>query len=118
MIQILSHRCRHIGISVRKRFYSRYKIADYLAEWITTEVSYGLFLSDHLILDIVESELVIMPAIMCQNLRGPTYWHLRACLRIGMSVEEVEQVQAVIKSAAALVGRSLDVQRARDVTDV
>ena len=89
-----------------------------MPEWITTEVSYGLFLSDHTILDIVESELVIMPAIMCQNLRGPTYWHLRACLRIGMSVEEVEQVQDVIESVAAFAGRNLDVQRARDVTDV
>lgn len=64
-----------------------------------------------------ETELVVLLAIMCQNLRGPTYWHLRACLRVGWTHEEVEAVHKVIDSVAAFGGRVLDVQRVADVTD-
>ncbi|KAK3366679.1 hypothetical protein B0T24DRAFT_534698, partial [Lasiosphaeria ovina] len=55
--------------------------------WISVNVSYGLFLSDHLILRMQETELVVLPAIMTQSLHGPTYWHLRACLRVVMEAE-------------------------------
>ncbi|KAH6682291.1 hypothetical protein F5X68DRAFT_192631 [Plectosphaerella plurivora] len=85
--------------------------------WISVNVSYGLFLSDHRILSMQETELVVLPAIMTQNLRGPTYWHLRACLRVGMEVEEVEAIHKVIEAVAAYGGKTLDVQRAADVTD-
>lgn len=85
--------------------------------WISVNVSYGLFLSDHRILTMQETELVVTPAIMTQNLRGPTYWHLRACLRVGMEPEEVEAVHKVIEAVAAHGGKTLDVQRVADVTD-
>ncbi|KAK4100184.1 hypothetical protein N658DRAFT_508121 [Parathielavia hyrcaniae] len=85
--------------------------------WISVNVSYGLFLSDHRILTMQETELVVLPAIMTQNLRGPTYWHLRACLRVGMEAEEVEAVHKVIEAVAAHGGKTLDVQRVEDVTD-
>jgi hypothetical protein len=52
-------------------------------------MSYGLFLSDHRILSMQETELVVLPAVITQNLRGPTYWHLNACLRVGMEPDEV-----------------------------
>lgn len=80
-------------------------------------MSYGLFLSDYSILSIQETELVVLPAIMCQNLRGPTYWHLRACLRVGMAAEEVEALHKVIERVAAFGGKTLDVQRVADVND-
>lgn len=64
-----------------------------------------------------ETELVVLPAIMCQNLKGPTYWHLRACLRVGMMPEEVEAIHKVIERVAAFGGKTLDVQRVADVTD-
>lgn len=64
-----------------------------------------------------ETELVVTPAIMCQNLRGPTYWHLRACLRVGMTIEEVEAMHKVIERVAAFGGLTLDVQRVADVDD-
>lgn len=80
-------------------------------------VSYGLFLSDHRILSMQETELVVLPAIMTQNLQGPTYWRLRACLRVGITPEEVEAVHKVIESVAAYGGKTLDVQRVQDVTD-
>lgn len=88
-----------------------------MTAWISVNISYGLFLSDHRILNIQETELVVLPAIMAQNLRAPTYWHLRACLRVGIEAEEVEAVQKIIEVIAAHGGRTLDVQRVRDVTD-
>lgn len=80
-------------------------------------VSYGLFLSDHRLLSMQETELVVLPAIMTQNLHGPTYWHLRACLRVGIEPEEVEAIHKTIEAVAAYGGKTLDVQRVKDVTD-
>ncbi len=67
------------------------------SEWISTDISYGLFLSNHQVLNIAESELVILPAILCQDLQGPTNWHLKGCLRVGFTPEEVDAVQKVIE---------------------
>ncbi|KAK3367559.1 hypothetical protein B0H63DRAFT_529275 [Podospora didyma] len=86
--------------------------------WISVNVSYGLFLSDHRILSMQETELVVLPAIMTHNLRGPTYWHLRACLRVGMEADEVEAIHKVIEAVAAHGGKAINVQRVKDVTDV
>ena len=54
---------------------------------------------------------------MCQNLKGPTLWHLRACLRVGMEPDELEGIQNVIEPVAAFGEKTLDVQRVADVTD-
>ena len=88
------------------------------AAWISTDISYGLFLADHKILGIVESQMVILSAIMFQNLAGATHWHLRGCLRLGLSRTEVEQLQVTIESIAQAFGKSLDkVGRVADVKD-
>ncbi|KAK3997747.1 hypothetical protein QBC44DRAFT_45220 [Cladorrhinum sp. PSN332] len=84
---------------------------------ISVNVSYGLFLSDHRILNMQETGLVVLPAIMTQNLRGPTYWHPRACLRVGTEPDEAEAIHKVIEAAAAHGGKTLDVQRVKDVKD-
>ena len=67
-------------------------------------------------LDIAESELVILPAIMCQNLKAPTMWHQRGCLRVGISRAEVRHVQNVSEAIASFGGRVLD--KIGDVSDV
>ena len=106
---------------IRKRQVSRGKcdvVNRYATAFVSTDISYGLFLSDHQILDLPESELVILPAIMCQNLRGPTSWHLRGCVRAGITRPEVEQIQQVIERIAAYAGRKLDnIERVADVED-
>ncbi|KAH9206274.1 AhpD-like protein, partial [Leptodontidium sp. 2 PMI_412] len=76
--------------------------------WLSTDISYGLFLANHTILDIVESELVILPAITCQNLNMATHWHLRGCLRVGISRDEVEEIQSVIHAIAEACGKNLN----------
>jgi hypothetical protein len=75
---------------------------------VSTEISYGLFLSDHSIIDLTESELVILPAIMCQNLPGPTLWHLRGCIRAGISPDDTDAIQQCIRMVAAYANRPVD----------
>jgi len=76
--------------------------------WISTDISYGLFLADHKILDIVETELVTMPAVMCQNLAKPTSWHLQACRNVGMSNQDIKAIQDVVDMVAGFAGLRLD----------
>ena len=67
--------------------------------WISREITYGLYLSDHRILDGVESELVVLPAIMVQDLPRETAWHLRASRRVGLSMADVEAVQQCVRAS-------------------
>ncbi|KAF4632778.1 hypothetical protein G7Y89_g5347 [Cudoniella acicularis] len=74
---------------------------------ISTDISYRLFLANYSILDIVESELIIIPVIMCQNLKMATHWHFRGCLRMVISRAEVEEIHGAIKIIAEACGKSL-----------
>ncbi|OXV10156.1 hypothetical protein Egran_02082 [Elaphomyces granulatus] len=86
--------------------------------WVERAVIYGLFLSDHEILSVVEAELVILSAIMCQGYRMPTIWHLRGLRRLGVSEDDVEKVQSTIEAVAIWAGKSIDGwPRVTDVTD-
>lgn len=75
--------------------------------WISREITYGLYLSDHRILDGVESELVVLPGIMVQDLPKMTAWHLRACRRIGFSTADCESVQRCIELVLKFAGVTL-----------
>ena len=86
--------------------------------WISVAISYGLFLGDHTVLDIQESELVILPAIARQNLKSATQWHLRGCLRVGMTKDKVNKVQNIIEAVAAFGRReALHVGRVWDIKE-
>lgn len=60
------------------------------------EITYGLYLSDHSILDGIDTELVVLSGIMIQNLRRETGWHLRGTRRIGVSFDDVEKIQQCV----------------------
>jgi hypothetical protein len=64
--------------------------------WISNEITYGLYLSDHTILDGVETEMVVLSAMIAQNLPRMTGWHLRACRRIGLTQAECETLQLCV----------------------
>ena len=64
--------------------------------WISRNITYGLYLSDHTILDDIETELVVLAGIMIQNLHHETAWHLRGSRRVGMGAEDVEAVQQCV----------------------
>lgn len=67
-----------------------------LTAWLSIEITYGLYLSDHSILDGVDTELVVLSGIMIQNLPRETGWHLRGTRRIGVSYDDVETIQQCV----------------------
>jgi hypothetical protein len=76
-------------------------------EWLEMRVVYGLFLSDLSVMTGVESEMVVLPAIMAQDILGPTIWHTRGLQRLGVSKADTNAVLEVVKGCAAWAGREL-----------
>lgn len=74
-------------------------------EWLVKKVIYGLFLSDHTLLSAIDAELVIVSAIWCQGLKGPTMWHLRGLRRFGGSLQDLEGVQTAVQLVAGWSGK-------------
>jgi hypothetical protein len=74
-------------------------------EWLEKRIIYGLFLSDHSILNEIEAELVTLSSIMAQGLRQPTLWHIRGLMRMGISMEDAERVCDVVKDVAKWTGK-------------
>lgn len=77
--------------------------------WLSTEITYGLYLSDRQVLvDDVDTQLVVLPAIMSQNLRLETHWHIRGTRRLGVAKGDVEVVCDCVRAVAAFFGTRLD----------
>lgn len=74
--------------------------------WLSTEITYGLFLSDRQVLDDVDTQLVVLPGIMSQDLPNETHWHIRGTRRLGLPKQEV----GVIWECVQLVARFFDVK--------
>ncbi|CZR57335.1 uncharacterized protein PAC_07224 [Phialocephala subalpina] len=84
--------------------------------WLSEEITYGLYLSDHTILGPIETELVVLAGIMIQNLPLETAWHLRGARRVGMCSEDVEVIQQCIELVANFSKLSLyKVPRVADI---
>ncbi|KAK3170263.1 hypothetical protein OEA41_009650 [Lepraria neglecta] len=84
--------------------------------WISANITYGLYLSDHTILDAIDTEMVVLSGIMIQNLKKETGWHLRGTRRVGVSQEDVELVQQCIELVAAFAQVRLNkVPRVADI---
>lgn len=84
--------------------------------WISKKIKYGLYLSDHSILDAIETEIVILTGIILQNLPREARWHLRGLGRVGVGMEDVEIVQKrvnglFIRSLPVLPGRDSELRR-------
>ena len=75
--------------------------------WISHEITYGLYLSDRQILNDVETELVVLPAIMSQNLRSETHWHIRGTRRIGVSKDDVQVLWDAVQAVSTFFGAKL-----------
>ncbi|KAJ8116960.1 hypothetical protein OPT61_g1736 [Boeremia exigua] len=69
-------------------------------DWTSKQITYGLYLSDHTILNDVETEITVLSGIMIQNLPRETSWHLRGTRRIGVSFEDTETLQQCIELVA------------------
>lgn len=75
--------------------------------WTSVHVTYGLFLSDRQVLDDVDTQLVVLPGIMSQNLKLETHWHIRGTRRIGVAKEDVQVIWDAVQSFAAFFGTRL-----------
>lgn len=83
--------------------------------WVTN-IAYGLHFSDRQNLDDLDTELVVLPAVMGQNLPRQTHWHTRGLRRLGISQRDVEMVCECVHRVARFCGSELD--RVPDVTSV
>lgn len=76
--------------------------------WLSEEITYGLFLSDRQVLDDVDTQLVVLPGIMSQNLPNVTQWHIQGTRRLGLSKEEVQVVWDCVQLVARFFGVELN----------
>ncbi|KAL4943612.1 hypothetical protein BDV06DRAFT_189506 [Aspergillus oleicola] len=76
--------------------------------WLSTEITYGLFLSDRQVLDDVDTQMVVLPAIMSQNLPNETHWHIRGTRRLGVPIEDVKIVTECVRTVAEFYGVTLN----------
>ncbi|KAJ6785186.1 hypothetical protein PWT90_01597 [Aphanocladium album] len=68
--------------------------------WTSLNITYGLYLSDRQALNDVETQLVVLPCIMMQNLKLETHWHIRGTRRIGVSKDDTQVIWDSIKQFA------------------
>jgi hypothetical protein len=76
--------------------------------WLSVEITYGLYLSDRQILDDIDTQLVVLPAIMMQNLKSETHWHIRGTRRLGVSKKNVEIICDCVRLLADFFGIKLN----------
>jgi hypothetical protein len=76
--------------------------------WISTEITYGLYLSDRQVLNDIDTEVVVLVGIMIQNLPLETAWHIRGSRRIGISLEDVKTMMDCVRKVGEFMGTKLD----------
>lgn len=76
--------------------------------WISTEITYGLYLSDRQVLNDIETQLVVLPAIMSQNLPVQSRWHIRGTRRVGVSKQDMQIIWDSVQKISAFFGVVLD----------
>lgn len=75
--------------------------------WVAN-IAYGLHLSDRQTLDDIDTKLVVLPAVMGQNLPRETYWHMRGIRRLEVCKRDVEMVCECLHRVAQFCGKTLD----------
>jgi hypothetical protein len=76
--------------------------------WISTEVTYGLYLSDRQVLNDLDTEVVVLAGIAIQNLPLETRWHFRGARRIGVELGDVEKMVEGVRCVGRFMGTSLE----------
>lgn len=76
--------------------------------WISTEITYGLYLSDRQNLNDIDTEVVVLVGIMIQNLPLETAWHIRGSRRIGISLDDVKTMMDCVRKVGDFMGTKLD----------
>ncbi len=76
--------------------------------WVSREITYGLYLSDRQVLDDLETQLVVLPGLMMQNLGMESHWHIRGTRRLGVDKARVEVLVECVGIMAGVFGVRLD----------
>lgn len=76
--------------------------------WVSKNITYGLYLGDRQVLDDLDTEMVVLAAIMSQNLKTETWWHIRGTRRIGVSKADTQVLWDTIKRIGGHFGQRLD----------
>ena len=76
--------------------------------WISTEITYGLYLSDRQVLDDLDTEIVVLVGIAIQNLPLETRWHFRGARRIGIQLGDVKVVMECVRKVGGFMRTKLD----------
>ena len=76
--------------------------------WVSKHITYGLYLGDRQTLDDWDTEMVVFPAIMAQNLRTETWWHIRGTRRIGVSNKDTKVLWNTIQTIMGFYGVKLN----------
>lgn len=76
--------------------------------WLSKHITYGFYLGDRQNLDDVDTEMVVFPAIMAQNLKTETWWHIRGTRRIGVSKADTQVLWDVIQTIMGHFGVELN----------
>lgn len=76
--------------------------------WLSKNITYGFYLSDRQNLGDVDTEMVVFPAIMAQNLKLETWWHIRGTRRIGVSKADTQVLWDVIQTIMGHFGVKLN----------
>ncbi|KAF7529013.1 hypothetical protein PCG10_008774 [Penicillium crustosum] len=74
--------------------------------WLA-DITYGLLLSDRQVLDDVDTEMVVLPAVMGQDMPRMIYWHIRGTRRLGISKKDVQMVMECVRLVVEACGVTL-----------
>ncbi len=75
---------------------------------LSLNITYGLYLSDRQVLDDLDTQLVVLPALMMQNLGTESHWHIRGTRRLGIEKERVEVICECVKTMGAVFAVRMD----------
>ena len=76
--------------------------------WVSKHITYGLFLGDRQVSDDLDTELVVLSAIVAQNLRLESWWHIRGTRRIGVSKADTQVLVDTVKTIMGHWGLKLN----------
>jgi hypothetical protein len=80
-------------------------------------ITCGLLLSDRQVLDNLDTELVVLPAMIGQDLPRMTYRHIRGIRLFGISKEELQMVMDCVHLVVEFCGVTLDRLTTVDVVE-
>lgn len=127
----IQDRFKHYGLyDIREYFVSLLPPSELIAhsEWLGPAVTYGQLLAitrpefPRAALTFAETEIVVLTCLMARHAHREVLWHLRGCLRAGMTADEVEGCQKAIELCLAALqetkeSTTVPMPRVCDVTE-